>query len=90
MEGLQIMGKQFRQDNPLSQRWQQTRVQHDQQVQQGRRGEWFEIAFDPRVDAGVEVLDVQPAARHLLLLVRDKGETPGIFVKVDLADQRVW
>jgi hypothetical protein len=40
-------------------------------VQTDRRGEFFEIARLPGADAAVEVLDVQPADRHLLLLVRE-------------------
>lgn len=40
-------------------------------VQTDREGEFFEIAPVPGVDATVEVLDVQPADRHLLLLVRE-------------------
>jgi hypothetical protein len=43
-------------------------------VRSDRKGEFFEIAR--AIDAGAElsVLDVQPADRHLLLLVRDSGE----------------
>ena len=36
-----------------------------------RRGEFFEIMPQVGADPEVEVLDVQPVARHLLLLVRD-------------------
>jgi hypothetical protein len=43
-------------------------------VQTDRKGEFFEIAQVPGVDATVEVLDVQPADRHLLLLVREGKE----------------
>ncbi|QGJ69477.1 Hypothetical protein PBC10988_11590 [Planctomycetales bacterium 10988] len=39
-----------------------------------RRGEFFEITSDPDADLEVEVLDVQPTDRHLLLLVREEGE----------------
>ncbi len=39
-----------------------------------RRGEYFEIARPPEADAEIAVLDVQPADRHLLLLVRDGAE----------------
>ena len=39
-----------------------------------RRGEFFEIAPKPGADPEVEVLDVQPVDRHLLLLVRENGE----------------
>ena len=38
-----------------------------------RRGEYFEITARPDADPMVEVLDVQPSDRHLLLLVRDDG-----------------
>ena len=38
-----------------------------------RRGEFFEIEPQAGADPEVEVLDVQPADRHLLLLVRDDG-----------------
>jgi hypothetical protein len=40
-------------------------------VQTDHKGEFFEIAQVPGVDATVEILDVQPADRHLLLLVRE-------------------
>jgi hypothetical protein len=39
-----------------------------------RKGEFFQIATLPGAEAEVEVLDVQPADRHLLLLVREAGE----------------
>ena len=39
-----------------------------------RKGEFFEIVRQPGTDAEVAVLDVQPAERHLLLLVREAGE----------------
>jgi len=42
-------------------------------VRADRRGEFFEIALRPDA-AEVTVLDVQPADRHLLLLVREGGE----------------
>ncbi len=38
-----------------------------------RRGEFFEIASPTGVTPAIEVLDVQPADRHLLLLVREAG-----------------
>src|SRR5262245_27286765 len=43
-------------------------------VQTDRRGEYYEIARRPDADAEVEVLDVRPADRHLLLLVREGGD----------------
>lgn len=39
-----------------------------------RRGEFFELTPLAGTDPAVEVLDVQPADRHLLLLVRENGE----------------
>ena len=41
-----------------------------------RRGEFFDIQADD--DADVEVLDVQPKDRHLLLMVRQPAERPGL------------
>jgi hypothetical protein len=43
-------------------------------VQTDREGEFFQIVTPPAADANVEVLDVQPADRHLLLLVRESGD----------------
>ncbi len=43
-------------------------------VQTDRRGEFFEIATQPGAEAEIAVLDVQPADRHLLLLVREGNE----------------
>jgi hypothetical protein len=43
-------------------------------VQADRKGEFFEIMHQPGINADISVLDVQPADRHLLLLVRDNGE----------------
>jgi len=40
-------------------------------VQADAKGEFFEIVRQPGFDAEIAVLDVQPADRHLLLLVRD-------------------
>ena len=39
-----------------------------------RKGEFFEIVRRPGADAEVAVLDVKPAERHLLLMVRENGE----------------
>jgi hypothetical protein len=39
-----------------------------------RRGEFFEIMAIPDAVPSVEVLDLQPSDRHLLLLVRESGE----------------
>ena len=43
-------------------------------VQTDRKGEFFHIARRPDAEAEVAVLDVQPADRHLLLLVREGNE----------------
>jgi hypothetical protein len=43
-------------------------------IRSDRRGEYFEVIEQPDAQAEVEVLDVQPADRHLLLMVREKGE----------------
>ena len=43
-------------------------------VKADRQGEFFEILRPPSADAEIAVLDVQPADRHLLLLVRERGE----------------
>src|SRR5262249_56941661 len=40
-------------------------------VQADRKGEFFEIVRQPGSEVEVAVLDVQPADRHLLLLVRE-------------------
>jgi len=43
-------------------------------IQSDRRGEFFEVIDRYGTLAEVEVLDVQPTDRHLLLMVRDGGE----------------
>jgi hypothetical protein len=43
-------------------------------IQSDRSGEYFEVIERPNAEAEVEVLDVQPADRHLLLMVRQRGE----------------
>jgi hypothetical protein len=43
-------------------------------VQVDRKGEFFEILRAPDAEAEIAVLDVQPADRHLLLLVREGKE----------------
>src|ERR1051325_5249266 len=43
-------------------------------VQADHKGEFFEIVRPPGADAHVAVLDLQPADRHLLLLVREGKE----------------
>ncbi len=56
-------------------------------VQTDRRGEFFEIVRPPGADAEVAVLDVQPADRHLLLLVRE-GKDKSKFLCGH--DERHW
>ena len=43
-------------------------------MQADRKGEFFEVVRQPGAEPEVAVLDVQPADRHLLLLVREGGE----------------
>ena len=43
-------------------------------VQADHKGEFFEIVRQPGAEAEIAVLDVQPADRHLLLLVREGKE----------------
>jgi hypothetical protein len=43
-------------------------------IRSDRKGEFFEVIGRPGTEAEVEVLDVQPADRHLLLMVREAGE----------------
>lgn len=45
-------------------------------IGQDRRGEFFDIQVDDAVD--VEVLDVQPKDRHLLLMVRQSADRRGL------------
>jgi hypothetical protein len=56
-------------------------------VQTDRRGEFFEIVRQPGADAAVAVLDVQPADRHLLLLVQE-GKDKSKFLCGH--DERHW
>jgi hypothetical protein len=56
-------------------------------VQADRQGEFFEIVKQPGAAAEVAVLDVQPADRHLLLLVREGGEKHKFLVG---RDERHW
>jgi hypothetical protein len=39
-----------------------------------RKGEFFEIVRQPGAEAEIAIIDVQPADRHLLLLVRENGD----------------
>src|SRR5476649_1594052 len=56
-------------------------------VQSDCKGEFFEITRLPGVDVEVAVLDVQPADRHLLLLVRE-GKDKSKFLCGH--DERHW
>ena len=56
-------------------------------VQADRKGEFFEIICQPGAEAEIAVLDVQPADRHLLLLVRE-GKDKSKFLCGH--DERHW
>ncbi len=56
-------------------------------VQTDRKGEFFEIIQQPGAEAEIAVLDVQPADRHLLLLVRE-GKDKSKFLCGH--DERHW
>jgi hypothetical protein len=56
-------------------------------VQADRKGEYFEIIRQPGAEAQIAVLDVQPADRHLLLLVRE-GKDKSKFLCGH--DERHW
>jgi len=56
-------------------------------VRADRKGEFFEIVRQPGAEAEIAVLDVQPADRHLLLLVRD-GKDKSKFLCGH--DERHW
>jgi len=56
-------------------------------VQADRKGEFFEIIRQPGAEAEIAVLDVQPADRHLLLLVRE-GKDKSKFLCGH--DERHW
>src|SRR3984957_9689064 len=56
-------------------------------VQADRKGEFFEIVRRPGTEAEIAVLDVQPADRHLLLLVRE-GKDKSKFICGH--DERHW
>ena len=61
-------------------------------VRQDRHGEFFDIHADAEAD--VEVLDVQPRDRHLLLMVRHPSRRPGLPDTKDKLlcghDERHW
>src|SRR5438067_2218678 len=56
-------------------------------VQADRKDEFFEVVRQPGAEAEIAVLDVQPAARHLLLLVRE-GKDKSKFLCGH--DERHW
>src|SRR5262245_22431357 len=56
-------------------------------VQADRKGEFFEIVRQPGAEGEIAVLDVQPADRHLLLLVRE-GKDKSKFLCGH--DERHW
>jgi hypothetical protein len=56
-------------------------------VQADRKGEFFEISCRPGVEVEAAILDVQPAERHLLLLVRE-GKDKSKFLCGH--DERHW
>lgn len=56
-------------------------------VQTDRKGEFFEISQPPGAETEIAVLDVQPADRHLLLLVRE-GKDKSKFLCGH--DERHW
>lgn len=56
-------------------------------VQADRKGEFFEIVRQPGSEAEIAVLDVQPADRHLLLLIRE-GKNKSKFLCGH--DERHW
>ncbi len=56
-------------------------------VQADRKGEFFEIVRQPGAEVEIAVLDVQPADRHLLLLVRE-GKDKSKFLCGH--DERHW
>src|SRR5881397_1631025 len=56
-------------------------------VQADRKGEFFEIVCQTDAEAEIAVLDVQPADRHLLLLVRE-GKDKSKFLCGH--DERHW
>ena len=57
-------------------RWQSAPSQIVIDVRHDRHGEFFDIQADDAAD--VEVLDVQPRDRHLLLMVRQPNQRPGL------------
>jgi hypothetical protein len=56
-------------------------------IRKDRHGEFFEVVQPPGTDPEVAVLDIQPAERHLLLLVRDGAEKHKLLCG---HDERHW
>src|SRR6266480_1800124 len=56
-------------------------------IQTDRKGEFFEIVRQPGAEAEIAVLDVQPADRHLPLLVREGKDKSKLLCG---HDERHW
>jgi hypothetical protein len=54
-------------------------------MRQDRHGEWFSIVLDPSIITSLEVLDVSPEQRHLLLMARERRFGP---VRTPIAKQK--
>jgi hypothetical protein len=68
------IGARLKVATPASRRSRTTAGSLSLDIREDRDGEYFEVARRPGVDPEVAVLDVRPADRHLLLLVREEGE----------------
>jgi hypothetical protein len=68
------IGARLRLTDRLGGRFRSTAEAVSLDVHADRRGEFFQILTPPGAEAEIEVLDVQPGDRHLLLLVREEGE----------------
>jgi hypothetical protein len=61
---------------PVQNRWRPAPSRVVIDLRRDRHGEFFDIQADS--DADVEVLDLQPRDRHLLLMVRQPNQRPGL------------
>ncbi len=68
------IGARLRLSAPPTNRFRRIATGISLDVRNDRKGEFFAINAPAANEAEVQVLDVQPADRHLLLLVRDNGE----------------
>jgi hypothetical protein len=68
------LGTRLKLADRLPQRFRSATASVSLDVQTDREGEFFQIMAPPGAEAEIEVLDVQSADRHLLLLVREAGE----------------